>query len=292
MLFPSSLTLRSSIAMMRGSALAGQWKAAAAPCCAPSLSVSRRSLHYSPLDTLRPKSSSSGRQGQVSKVNDGAPNSPATASRHRAGAITGAERPFNGTRMRPAAAGAQQRAEARQIFPKTLPSGRPEQQYTVSQQLFYKANPSAAAAVEEQQLADRRLLRAEEELKRKRREMDRRFFRRWSDYREIEDSDPYCGSGKLFNETSSTSQLRLSAWQAQFEKENEDCYLPYERTTVLRRLAPNWFVRYFVSLRDSGGADHVYHLVLIGTIAGSLLLLVGYLFYTAPSRAKPVKELR
>lgn len=207
--------------------------------------------------------------------------------------LTGMERPFSGgTRLRPAASDAQQRKDSEQVFPETLPSGRPAQQYTVSQRLFYDSHQEAAAQVQEQMTADRRLEQEERLLNQKNHKRDWRLFRKWNDYREIQDPDPYRGEGKLFPESKSTNQLRTAAWQAQFEKENEDVFLPYERTSTLKRLAPNWFVRYFVRLRDRGGADHLYHLILCGTIAASLLLLVGYLFYTAPSRAKPLKELR
>eukprot|EP00796_Vickermania_ingenoplastis_P000621 gene623-343_t len=194
------------------------------------------------------------------------------------------ERPYaGGSRLRPAASTAQQRLEGERLFPETLPSGRPAQQYTVSQRLFYAAHSDAAAKVQEQLAADRLLLEEERKL-RSRRGADFRFFRRWSDYREIQDPDPLRGEGKLFGESKATAQLRTAAWQAQFEKENEDVFLPYERDTTLRKLAPNWFVRYFVHLRDSGGADHLHHLVVIGVGAATLLWLVGYLFYTAPAR--------
>lgn len=207
--------------------------------------------------------------------------------------LTGQERPFvGGARLRPLAAGAQQRKEAAQLFPETLPSGRPAQQYTLSQRLFYASHDRALEEVEAQQVMDRRLEREMRLLSKKNPEKDGRFFRKWNDYREIQDPDPLCGEGQLFKESKAAAQLRTAAWQKQFEEENKDVFLPYERTSTLKRLAPNWFVEYFVRLRDRGGADHLYHLVVCALVACSLLLLVGWLFYTAPSRARPLREIR
>lgn len=216
------------------------------------------------------------------------PSSGASAS-----SLTGEERPLaGGARLRPLAADAQQRKERELIFPETLPSGRSAQQYTVSQRLFYASHRHALEEVEAQLLMDRRLEKETRLLSKKSAFRDNRFFRKWRDYREIQDPDPLRGEGKLFTESKAASQLRIAAWQKQFEEENEDVFLPYERTSTLKRLAPNWFVRYFVRLRDTGGADHLYHLVLCGTATFSLLLLVGWLFYTAPSRARPLREIR
>lgn len=207
--------------------------------------------------------------------------------------LTGKERPLAGsTRLRPLAAAAQQRKESEQIFPETLPSGRPAQQYTMSQRLFYASHDKALEEVEAQLLMDRRLENETRLLSKKTPGRDWRFFRKWSDYTEIQDPDPLRGEGKLFKESKAATQLRTAAWQKQFEEENEDVFLPYERTSTLKRLAPNWFVRYFVRLRDRGGADHLYHLMVCGVVASSLLLLVGWLFYTAPSRARPLREIR
>ncbi|EPY36703.1 hypothetical protein STCU_00449 [Strigomonas culicis] len=60
----------------------------------------------------------------------------------------------------------------------------------------------------------------------------------------------------------------------------------------MKRLVPNWFVAYFVRLRDSGGADHIYGLYTCGVIALSLLWWVGWLFYTAPSKTRPLSEVK
>lgn len=210
-----------------------------------------------------------------------------------ASSLTGEERPLaGGTRLRPLAADAQQRKEREQIFPETLPSGRPAQQYTVSQRLFYASHRDALEEVEAQMLMDRRLERETRLLSKKSAFRDNRFFRKWRDYREIQDPDPLRGDGKIFPESKAAAQLRIAAWQKQFEEENEDVFLPYERTSTLKRLAPNWFVAYFVRLRDTGGANHLYHLVLCGAVTVSLLLTVGWLFYTAPSRARPLREIR
>ncbi|CAM41777.1 conserved hypothetical protein [Leishmania braziliensis MHOM/BR/75/M2904] len=173
-------------------------------------------------------------------------------------------------------------------FPETLKSGRPAQQNTISQQLFY-ANPANAADMARQQQLDWEYTQHMRELHTQRGAADRRFFQRVTDYRDIRDGDPYAS---VFGESGGTLRLRTAAWQRQFEKENEDVELPYERTNVLARLAPNWFVRYFVNLRDKGGADHLYFLWACALAAVSLLWLVGYLFYTAPSQARPTREIR
>lgn len=173
-------------------------------------------------------------------------------------------------------------------FPKTLKSGRPAQQSTMSQQLFYDKSANAAEMAQQQQ-RDREYVQQMRELHAKRGGADRRFFQGVADYRDIQDGDPYAS---VFGESGATQRIRTAAWQRQFEKENEDVELPYERTNVVARLAPNWFVRYFVDLRDKGGADQLYMLWTCAFVAVSLLLLVGYLFYTAPQKARPTHEIR
>ncbi|KAG5485474.1 hypothetical protein LSCM1_07558 [Leishmania martiniquensis] len=192
------------------------------------------------------------------------------------------------TSTRPLQSSAERRKEAKMTFPKTLKSGRPAQQNTISQQLFYAKSANAADMARQQQM-DREYTQQMRELQAKRGAADRRFFQRMTDYRDIQDGDPYAS---VFGESGGTQRLRTAAWQRQFEKENESVELPYERTNVLARLAPNWFVRYFVDLRDSGGADHLYFLWVCAFSSVSLLWLVGYLFYTAPSRARPTSEIR
>ncbi|KPA77522.1 hypothetical protein ABB37_06904 [Leptomonas pyrrhocoris] len=189
---------------------------------------------------------------------------------------------------RPLQSSVQSRKEAEMAFPKTLKSGRPAQQNTVSQQLFY-ANTANALEMAQQRQRDREYAQQMRELHSKRGAADRRFFRRSSDYRDIQDADPYAA---IFGESGGTQRLRTAAWQRQFEKENEKVELPYERTNVMARLAPNFFVRYFVNLRDNGGADHLYLLWTCAFTAVSSLALVGYLFYTPPSRARPTSEIR
>eukprot|EP00760_Papus_ankaliazontas_P030834 PhM_4_TR5040/c0_g1_i1/m.6666 len=68
---------------------------------------------------------------------------------------------------------------------------------------------------------------------------DRRFYRPHSDYREIQDGDPY---STVFGERQTVANERLREWQKQFEKENADVLLPYERDTFLKRLMPNWAI--------------------------------------------------
>jgi hypothetical protein len=197
-------------------------------------------------------------------------------------------RPGASTSSRPLQSSVQSRKEAEMAFPKTLKSGRPAQQNTVSQQLFY-ANSANAAEMAYQQQVDREYAQQMRELHAKKGAADRRFFQRLVDYREIRDGDPYAA---IFGESGGTQRLRTAAWQRQFEKENEHVELPYERTNVVARLAPNFFVRYFVNLRDNGGADHLYMLWTCAFMAFTSLALVGYLFYTAPSRARPTSEIR
>ena len=79
---------------------------------------------------------------------------------------------------------------------------------------------------------------------------DRRFYRKVEDYREIQDGDPLSG---LFKEKTTTVKTRLRAWREQFEKENEGVELPYERTSMAKRLVPNWFMRHLLSIREAGG---------------------------------------
>ncbi|KAG5510543.1 hypothetical protein JKF63_06840 [Porcisia hertigi] len=189
---------------------------------------------------------------------------------------------------RPLQSSVQRQKEAQMAFPKTLKSGRPAQQNTMSQQLFY-ANPANAADMARQQQLDREYTQQMRELHARKGAADGRFFQPVTDYRDIQDHDPYA---PLFRESGGTQRLRTAAWQRQFEEENEDIELPYERTNVLARLAPNWFVRYFINLRDKGGADHLYFLWTCTFVALSLLSLIGYLFYTTPSRARPTSEIR
>ncbi|RHW68053.1 hypothetical protein DPX39_110101200 [Trypanosoma brucei equiperdum] len=118
---------------------------------------------------------------------------------------------------------------------------------------------------------------------------DRRFYRRLKDFREVQDDDPYAG---VFNERDSVKKQRVKEWQRQFEEENADVELPYERTNVLARLPPNWFVRYFVNMRDRGGADSLVHVVILAVGLFMTLWIIGRLFYTPPSQARPISELR
>lgn len=173
-------------------------------------------------------------------------------------------------------------------FPVTLKSGRTVQQNTKSQQIFFENSANAAEMARQQQI-DRDYVRQMQETRARRGAADRRFFQELKDYKDIQDGDPYAS---IFGESQGTQRLRTAAWQRQFERENADVELPYERTNVVARLAPNWFVRYFVNLRDRGGADHMTFLWGCAIATGSLLWLVGYLFYTSPNRARPVSEIR
>lgn len=241
-------------------------------------------MFYSTFDATRPKKSAARSKGGL----DGAGSRDGNVGARAADAPLSRAGAFSSTSTRPLQSSVQRQREAEMAFPKTLKSGRPAQQNTISQQLFY-ANSANAADMAHQQQLDREYTQQLRELHAKRGSADRRFFQRMTDYRDIKDGDPYAS---IFGESGGTQRLRTAAWQRQFEKENEDVELPYERTNVLARLAPNRFVRYFVNLRDNGGADHLYFLWTCGLIAVSLLWLIGYLFYTAPSRARPTSEIR
>lgn len=235
-----------------------------------SLHTQRRCMTYSTFGAMR-------RKGQRSRCTGDASGSGSLARSAK-----------DSTNSRPLQSSVQDRKDASMAFPTTLKSGRPAQQNTTAQQIFY-ANAANAADVAHQQQIDREYAQQMRELHAKKGAADRRFFQRTVDYRDIQDGDPYAG---VFGESGGTQRLRTAAWQRQFEKENEDVELPYERTNVIAKLAPNIFVRYFVNLRDNGGADHLYMLWACAFMAGSSLLLVGYLFYTAPSRARPTSEIR
>lgn len=233
-----------------------------------------RTLSYKVFDTS--KSFAQQRKG-VKKENSPSSSSSAAAIRRREG----------GLGVRPTQSSVQAKKEAEMDFPQTLKSGRPAQLNTKSQRLFFENRANVEEFAKQQQI-DREYVRKMREAQQSKK-MDRRFFSRVEDYRDIAEPDPYAD---LFGETASTHRLRTAAWQRQFEKENEDVELPYERTNVVAKLAPNWFVRYFVNLRDRGGADHLYAIIFCFVFAVSLLWVVGYMFYTAPSRARPVSEIR
>lgn len=173
--------------------------------------------------------------------------------------------PYAGLRKRPSQSPAMRKKDEQIIFPKTLKSGRYEQKDTIAQKNFRGSSEASQSAP------------------------DTRFFRKAQDYREIQDGDPYA---KLFGESKTTAKVRLNHWQRQFEEENADVELPYERTNILARSAPNWFVRMFINIRDAGGMDHMYHAIAFGVFVVSLMCLASYLLYTTPNKAKPTQEIR
>lgn len=170
--------------------------------------------------------------------------------------------PYDSLRKRPQSPAAKKRDE-QLIFPKTLKSGRFENKSTVAQRLF--STPEQAQ------------------------QPDRRFFRPVEDYREIADPDPYA---KVFGESKTVAKTRVRQWQKQFEEENADVELPYERTNVLKKAAPNWFVRYFIDMRDNGGLNHAWHLFGFVLLLLGAVILISYLLFTAPSQARPISEVR
>ncbi|KEG06244.1 hypothetical protein DQ04_15051010 [Trypanosoma grayi] len=235
---------------------AGLFPVATTGSCSHSYRCAVRVFGYSAYDSIR----------KPPKRCAGSSSSPATTTTTPTGGDgTTSIRRRSGAGMRPAQSPTEKQREAKQIFPETLKSGRYKQQSTRAQRLYEgPASPSASAA-------------------------DTRFFRKLEDYREVQDSDPYAS---VFGEKVSVERRRVKEWQRQFEEENADVELPYERTNILARLAPNWFVRCFVNMRDRGGAESTGFLWAIGISAVVLLWLVGYLFYTPPSKAKPIAELR
>jgi hypothetical protein len=174
--------------------------------------------------------------------------------------------PYDSLRKRPTQSPAERRRDEQIIFPKTTKSGRYEHQATLAQRLY---EPEKRAAPVDSP--------------------DARFFRKHKDYREIQDPDPHAA---LFGESTSTQRIRVREWQKQFEKENEDVWLPYERDTALKRAAPNWFVRHFVQLRDSGGADSLVYIAVPGGMSILLLSLWLRNYYVSSEDAKPLSEVR
>ena len=121
------------------------------------------------------------------------------------------------------------RQEEQIILPKTLKSGRFDEKVTIAQKI-----------------ADDHDKKKELEEK-----LDTRFSQRITDFRQIQDPD---AMSQLFGETKHTQKVRVREWQRQFEKENENVWLPYERTNFLtRNFMPNWFVKMMVEARDRGG---------------------------------------
>ncbi len=118
---------------------------------------------------------------------------------------------------------------------------------------------------------------------------DSRFFRKLKDFREYKDPDPL-GAG--FYEKKTVSQERIKVWQKQFEEENKDQELPYDRTNLLYRAVPNWFVRRMLKIREEGGLKTylVHSCIFFGTI-----FLCGFLntfIRVAPSQALKIDSLR
>ena len=71
----------------------------------------------------------------------------------------------------------------------------------------------------------------------------------------MEDDDPY---HQLFGERRSFVRTKVGAWRSQFEKENENVELPYERTNRMSKTAPNWFVKGMIGIRENQGFDPWY----------------------------------
>lgn len=118
---------------------------------------------------------------------------------------------------------------------------------------------------------------------------DRRFYRKVEDFREITDSDPY---SVLFREKASVIKTRMRAWRRQFEEENAHVEAPYERTNPIFRLTPNFWVRYFLRVRDEGGLSSAKGLHLFMFLVFSLLVFYSYKVYVHPDKAKALRNLQ
>ncbi|ESL08224.1 hypothetical protein TRSC58_04077 [Trypanosoma rangeli SC58] len=223
-----------------------------------------RCFGYSPFDSIRkpPKR----RSGPHASVFPTAAVSTSSGSSNNSNNVTGSGSQGSGvSRTRPTKPASERLQEAKRIFPETLRSGRYKEDNTRSQRL-YEGGASASKSGP-----------------------DRRFYRKLEDYREVQDDDPYAG---VFAESVGVKRRRVKEWQRQFEEEDSNVELPYERTNVIARLAPNWFVRYFLNVRDKGGVEHAGFLWACALITSGLLWVVGYMFYTPPTEASPIAELR
>jgi hypothetical protein len=98
---------------------------------------------------------------------------------------------------------------------------------------------------------------------------DARFARKVNDYREIQDDDAYAG---LFAERTSVAKTRLYSWRKQFEEENADVELPYERTSRWRRMVPNSFIRMMIRVRDSGIPDPNFFMAVMFFFLSGVLI--------------------
>lgn len=157
--------------------------------------------------------------------------------------------------------------DGRIIYSETLPSGR------------YK-NDTETLRIE------RELRRMEMAAARSRGETDTRFQQRVTDFRQIQNSDP------LFKETGETQKLRIRFWQKQFEEENAGVELPYERTNVIYRAVPNWFVRGLLNIRDRGGAETMWWAFAVAALFIGAVAVYHFLAYVNDANAKPVHEIR
>ena len=117
---------------------------------------------------------------------------------------------------------------------------------------------------------------------------DSPFTRKMKDFREMEDNDPYAG---LFGEKRSFVRTKVGAWRNQFEKENENVELPYERSGFLTRSAPNWFVKWMIGLRENQGLDFIYLFGAFGTV---LILVAMWINATAVpfGKEKDARQLK
>ena len=154
----------------------------------------------------------------------------------------------------------QRKMEERIVLPTTLPSGRFEQKHTAAQTAF---NREMFGKTEDPHAKP----------------PDSRYYQGVSDFRQIKDADPYAD---LFGESKATSRVRVRFWQKQFEEENRDTWLPYERTNILLRSIPNWPIKYLVKLRDRGGYQTITPMVIWLVFVLSVASLYTYFFLARP----------
>lgn len=154
------------------------------------------------------------------------------------------------------------RQEEQIVIPKTLKSGRYDEKATIAQKI----------AETDEKRADLR------------EKPDARYAQRIQDFRQIQDPDPL---SRLFGESKNTQKVRVREWQRQFEKENEDTWLPYERTNFLTRSMPNWFVKRIVAMRDRGGLSNSFAPVYAFTFIALLLTYYKLMYVTETKKADP-----
>ena len=111
---------------------------------------------------------------------------------------------------------------------------------------------------------------------------DTRFSQKMTDFRQIQDDDPYA---PLFGERESVTKARVKEWQAQFERENAAVEIPYDRDGFAARIMPNWFVRLTCRLRENAGFDPIFPVLICICV-----LSIVSMYYIGTNRMKGEEE--